>query len=87
MNEPIILHMDDETPAVPYQATLIPDHVDVRRPGVCEGSVSGEFAIGFAADPCGDRAVWAWQPQTANTPVKLCDEHAAGLDLDDLEEL
>jgi hypothetical protein len=49
--------------------------------------VSGEFAAGFAADPCGEPAVWAWQPQGANTPVRLCDEHAAGCDLDDLEEL
>ena len=42
---------------------------------------------GLKCEECGERAVWAWQPQMANSPVYLCDDDAASMDLDELTEL
>ena len=43
-------------------------------------------ANGIADEECGDQAVWNWRPRTPGKSVRLCDEHAADCDLDDLEE-
>ena len=36
---------------------------------------------------CPNQAVWAWYPAPERKPIRLCDEHAADCDLDELEEL